>query len=68
MSACRYCSRNQDYTCMNTRDMEDFAEGGDRECFYQLAKLGGGEKGLKYVISNCEARHVRAKSGSQAVS
>ena len=55
---CVYCGRNQEIRsipCYNTRDMEDFAISGDRECFYQLAKIGGGEKGLRYVINNCEA-------------
>lgn len=56
MEPCRYCQREQGYACMNTRDMEDFAVDGDRECFFQLAKLGGGEKGLKYVILNAEAK------------
>ena len=45
--------------------MEDFAEDGDRECFYQLAKLGGGEKGLRYVISNYEARRKQAKAKAE---
>ena len=56
MIECRYCKRARVYHCMNTRDMEDFAEDGDNECFYQLAKIGGGEKGLQYVINNREAR------------
>ncbi len=55
-SKCEYCGRDKNYPCRNTRDMEDFGEGGDRECFYQLAKLGGGEKGLRYVIAHCEKR------------
>lgn len=41
---------------MNTRDMEDSAILNDLECFFQLAKLGGGEKGLNYVIANRDAR------------
>jgi hypothetical protein len=53
---------------MNTRDMEDFAIEGERECFYQLAKKGGGEKGLKYVIANCESRKERARSVATAPS
>ena len=52
MIDCEYCGRPRNFTCNNTRDMEDFAEDGDRECFFQLARLGGGEKGLKYVIMN----------------
>jgi hypothetical protein len=51
---------------MNTRDMEDFAIDGDRECFFQLAKLGGGEKGLKYVILNAEAKVQKLASGAGA--
>lgn len=61
MVLCEYCNRERHYPCNNTRDMEDFAEDGNRECFYQLAKSGGGEKGLQYVINNCEARMNRRK-------
>lgn len=61
-SKCEYCGRDRSYSCRNTRDMEDFGEAGDRECFYQLAKLGGGEKGLQYVIKNCEARRKSAEN------
>ncbi len=56
VTECKYCGRFRAYPCMNTRDMEDFAEDGDDGCFYQLAKEGGGEKGLQYVINNREAR------------
>ena len=59
---CEYCKVSRGYTCINTRDMEEAAEGGNRECFFQLAKLGGGEKGLKYVIANCEAREKEVKA------
>ncbi len=55
MEPCRYCQRDQDYACANTRDMEESAINGDRECFFQLAKLGG-EAGLGYVIANAEAK------------
>ena len=58
---CKFCGRKEGTgqfdlanSCMNTRDMEDFAELGDDTCFYQLAKLGGGEKGLNYIIANRE--------------
>ena len=61
-TTCEYCQRNSSNPCRNTRDMEDFAESGDNECFYQLAKVGGGEKGLRYVIANREAR-ARQKDG-----
>jgi len=61
METCKYCQRERGYSCMNTRDMEDFAIDGDLSCFFQLAKLGGGEKGLKYVIANAEVR-VRERS------
>ena len=54
MSKCGYCNRERGFSCNNTRDMGDFAIDGERECFYQLAKVGGGEKGLNYVILNCE--------------
>lgn len=56
---CEYCGCDKSWPCRNTRDMEESGEGGDRECFYQLARLGGGEKGLRYVIANCEARRER---------
>ncbi len=61
---CGYCQRERPFACYNTRDMEDFAIGGDRECFYQLVKSGvihgcGGEKGLRYVVLNCEERVKR---------
>ena len=52
MVKCEYCQRERNYPCRNTRDMEDFAEGGDDYCLRQLAKKGGGEKGLRYVILN----------------
>lgn len=63
---CEYCERERNYNCMNTRDMEDFAISGDRECFYQLVKLDvtsgcGGEKGIRYVVLNCEADKERRK-------
>ncbi len=57
MEKCEYCFRDRAFRCHNTRDMEDFAEDGDHECFFQLAKLGGGEKGLRYVILN----HLKRK-------
>lgn len=57
---CEYCKR-PDGHCINTRDMEQFAIEGENECFYQLAKLGGGEAGLKYVINNREARIKRLR-------
>ena len=56
MVVCKYCGRTRGYTCVNTRDMEDFAISNDLECFFQLAKLGGGEKGLKYIIANRDAK------------
>ncbi len=62
MEPCRYCQRERGYTCMNTRDMEDFAVDGDRECFFQLAKLGGGEKGLRYVTLNADAKAQKRAS------
>ena len=49
---CTYCGRTRVYPCNNTRDMEDFAIDGDDFCLRELAKLGGGEKGLRYVILN----------------
>jgi len=36
--------------------MEDFSIDGDDFCLTQLAKKGGGEKGLQYVILNRAAR------------
>ena len=59
---CKYCGISRGYTCVNTRDMEDFSIEGYRECFFQLAKLGGGEKGLIYIIANCEAREKEVKA------
>lgn len=58
-SECKECGRTRPVPCMNTRDMEDCAIFGDRECFYQLVKGGvihgaGGEKGIRYVVLNCE--------------
>ena len=49
---CEYCKRDRRLPCHNTRDMEDFAIDGEEDCLEQLAKLDGGEKGLKYVILN----------------
>ena len=65
---CEHCKRERSYECHNTRDMEDFAIDGDRECFYQLVKSGvihdcGGEKGIRYVVLNCEARAKRHAAG-----
>lgn len=64
--SCKYCGRRGGPGlptpfdgCANTRDMEDFAELGDDTRFYQLAKIGGGEKGLNYVIANREARRQK---------
>lgn len=54
---CEYCNRRQRVPCRNTRDMEETAEAGDRECFWELAKLGGGEKGLMYVIAHAKRRN-----------
>lgn len=51
---CSYCSKERGVPCMNTRDMEEAAIAGDRECFFQLAKLGGGEMGLTRVIRRAE--------------
>ena len=48
---CKYCNRELPVPCLNTRDMEEIAIFGDRECFWQLALLGGGERGLQAVIS-----------------
>ncbi len=58
MEFCGYCNRERNYSCKNTRDMEDSAESGDRECFFRLAELGGGEKGLDYVIAHSRETHV----------
>lgn len=63
---CEYCKREQSYPCRNTRDMESAAEHGDRECFYRLAQLGGGEYGLMTVIFHCENRAKRLASKDQA--
>ncbi len=57
MSECKYCGRDRGYACNNTRDMEDFAIDGDRECFFRLAESAvvhdcGGEKGMRYVVLN----------------
>jgi hypothetical protein len=52
MSRCRWCEREQDFHCMNSRDMEDFAIGGDDTCYQALINIGGGEKGLRYVALN----------------
>lgn len=52
MVKCKYCHREGGYSCMNTRDMEDFAIDGDGLCLRELARLGGGEKGLRYIILN----------------
>lgn len=54
---CEFCGRERSFACNNTRDMEDFACGGDRECFFQLQRLWiendtGGEKSIRYVVLN----------------
>ena len=59
MIDCQYCKRPRDYPCMNTRDMEDFAIDGDDQCLCELAKVGGGEKGLRYVILNRDFTKLR---------
>ena len=65
MRKCKYCGKEQSYACMNTRDMEDFAIDGNRECFFQLARMGGGEKGLRYVIANIETKKRAATVGTK---
>lgn len=55
---CKYCNRNIDVDCMNTRDMEENAIAGDRECFFQLASLGGGERGLNSIIAIIEKKKL----------
>ncbi len=66
MVKCEYCNRERGYPCMNTRDMEDFAIDGDRECFFQLATGGGGEKGLRYVVLNAKAKVQERASAAGA--
>lgn len=49
--------------------MEDFAIDGNLECFYQLVKSGvihgcGGEKGIRYVVLNCEERKKLKREAS----
>lgn len=49
MARCPYCYR-EERECHNTRDMESEAIYGDRECYFQLARQGGGEMGLDKVM------------------
>ena len=63
MVKCEYCNRDRGYPCNGTRDMEDAAIEGHDDCLEQLARLGGGEKGLKYVVLNrARIRKNRADS------
>jgi hypothetical protein len=59
---CEYCKRERFVSCRNTRDMEESSLSGDKECFYQLAKCGGGEYGLKSIIIRREKRVKRQES------
>jgi hypothetical protein len=59
---CRYCERQRAWPCMNTRDMEDFAIDGDPICYATLEAHGGGEKGMRYVTLNRNAKRDGAAS------
>lgn len=52
MATCRYCGRERNFPCMNSRDLTDFAIDGDETCFENLAKIGWGESGERYVRLN----------------
>jgi hypothetical protein len=56
LEKCKWCEKDKRIPCMNTRDMEEAAEGGNRECFYQLCRAGGGERGPTSIIMMCEKR------------
>jgi hypothetical protein len=60
-AACHYCGREEWPYCMNSRDMEDAAIGGDNQCFTALEQQGWGEAGERYVRLNRErmANHGR---------
>ncbi len=64
MTRCFYCY-SEAHRCCNTRDMESKAIYGNRECFYQLAKQGGGEIGLDEIVklheatNEAKANHIR---------
>lgn len=60
MTACRWCGRADNWHCRNTRDMTDMAIDGDETCFEELAKIGWGESGERYVRLN---KAERAKEG-----
>lgn len=51
---CRYCDRDMPIPCMNSRDMTDFAIGGEDVCLAALEKNGWGESGERYVRLNRE--------------
>lgn len=69
MRCCRWCGKEGDWPmiCMNTRDMSDRAIDGDETCFENLAKIGWGESGERYVRLNKAAR-AAAKRASHGVS
>jgi len=49
---CRYCDRDRDCPCINTRDMTDAAISGEDVCFAALEKCGWGESRERYVLLN----------------
>lgn len=68
MSECRYCKRERNWPCHNTRDMTDFAIDGDETCFENLAAIGWGESGERYVRLNKAHRAARRSKTEHAPS
>lgn len=61
---CQKTSTDPFIICMNTRDMEEKAISADSLydiCYETLKKMGGAEKGLRYVELNREHNMVRSK-------
>jgi hypothetical protein len=52
LEKCGWCEKDKKVPCMNTRDMEEAAISGNRECFYQLCRAGGGERGPMAIIAS----------------
>ncbi len=64
MIVCRWCKREGNWPriCMDSRDMTDKAIDGDETCFEELARIGWGESGERYVRLNKAAR-AQARAG-----
>lgn len=52
MVKCRWCEKDLEFPCMNTRDMTDAAIYGNDDCYAALGRAGWGEQGQRYVDLN----------------